>query len=235
MENSTQYDINFFTPHTPFLKEATRLVTIGIVIWFVAVYGFHILLRVIETPTPEKGYIAYEKIYPKLTQGTATLEEQKEMAVIYLGLIGKSVTLQKNAALRNAFTATVYSILPDSEKEALVEATGKLATDKTIDLGYVIKALGVENDLSRKAVVPYALEPLTGGAKGMISPEIPAIMSKYLVHNQSVLTDTIFLGFPFHYFYSAVFLLALFVIICLVYCKAIDKVMKKHEMESEFE
>ncbi len=235
MENGTQYDINFFTPHTPFLKEATRLVTIGIVIWFVAVYGFHILLRVIETPTPEKGYLAYEKIYPKLTQGTATLEEQKEMAVVYLGLIGKSVALQKNAALRNAFTATVYSILPDSEKEMLVEATGKLATDKTIDLEYVIKALGVEKDLSRKAVVPYALEPLAGGAKGMISPEIPAIMSKYLIHNQSVLTDTIFLGFPFHYFYSAVFLLALFVIICLVYCKAIDKVMKKHEMESEFE
>ncbi len=235
MENSSQYDINFFTPHTPFLKEATRLVTIGMVIWFVAVYGFHILLRVIETPTPEKDFLTYEKIYPKLQQGTATLEEQKDMAVIYLSLIGKSVALQKNEALKNAFTATVYSILPDSKKEAFVLTTGKLATDKKIDLEYVIKMLGIENDLSRKAVVPYALEPLAGGVKGMISPEIPAIMSKYLIHNQSVLTDTLFLGFPFHYFYSAVFLLALFVMICLVYCKAIDKVMKKHEMESEFE
>ncbi|MCP3931453.1 MAG: DUF4212 domain-containing protein [Bacteroidetes bacterium] len=141
----------------------------------------------------------------------------------------------KNAALKNAFTAVVYSILPDSEKEMLVEASGKVATDKNVDLSYVIKALGIENDLSRKAVVPYAIEPLQDGVKGMISPEIPKIMSKFLIHNQSVLTDTKFLGFPFHYFYSAVFLLALFVIICLVYCKAIDKVMKKHEMESEFE
>ena len=33
----------------------------------------------------------------------------------------------------------------------------------------------------------------------------------YLVHNQSVLTDLKFLGFPFHYFYTAVFLLILFV------------------------
>ncbi len=235
MDNGTQYDINFFTPHTPFLKEATRLVTIGIVIWFVAVYGFHILLRVIETPTPEKDYITYEKIYPKLSQGTATIEEQTQMANIYLGLIGKSVALQKNEALKNAFTAAVYSILPGSEKEMLVEASGKLADDKKIDLGYVIKALGIENDLSKKAVVPYALMPLAGGVKGTVSPEIPAIMSKYLIHNQSVLTDTKFLGFPFHYFYSAVFLLALFVMICLVYCKAIDKVMKKYELESEFE
>lgn len=235
MENGSQYDINFFTPHTPFLKEATRLVTIGIVVWFVAVYGFHILLRVIETPTPEQDYLTYEKIYPKLSQGTATLEEQQQMANIYLGLIGKSVALQQNDALKNAFTAAVYNILAGSEKEMLIEATGKLATDKKIDLGYVSKALGIENDLSRKAVLPYALMPLAGGEKGMVSPEIPAIMSKYLIHNQSVLTDTKFLGFPFHYFYSAVFLLALFVLICLVYCKAIDKVMKKYELESEFE
>ncbi len=235
MENGSQYDINFFRPHTPFLKEATKLVTIGIVIWFVAVYGFHILLRVIETPTPEKDYLAYEKIYPKLSQGTATLEEQKKMANIYLGLIGKSVPLQKNDALKNAFTATVHSILVGAEKEMLVEATSKLADDKKVDLNYVIKALGIEKDLSRKAVVPYALMPLAADVKGMVNPEIPAIMSKYLIHNQSVLTDTKFLGFPFHYFYSAVFLLALFVIICLVYCKAIDKVMKKYELESEYE
>jgi putative solute:sodium symporter small subunit len=235
MENSTKYDINFFTPHTPFLKETVRLVTIGLLVWAIAVYGFHTLLRIIEKPTPEKAYLTYEKIYPKLTQGTATLEEQKEMGVIYLGLIGKSTALMGNAALKNAFTSVVYSILPDSEKEMLVEASGKIQTDKKVDVRYVVKALGIENDLSRKAVVPYAIMPLQDGVKGMISPEIPKIMSKYLIHNQSVLTDTIFLGFPFHYFYSAVFLLALFVIICLVYCKAIDKVMKKHDMESEYE
>ena len=235
MENSTQYDINFFKPHTPFLKEATRLVTIGIVIWFVAVYGFHILLRMIETPTPEKDYLTYEQLYPKLTQGTASLDKQKIMANIYLGLIGKSIALQKNDALKNAFTSAVYSILPDSEKEMLVATSGKVGSDKKTDVSYIVKALGIENDHSRKAVIPYALMPLSDGVKAMTSPEIPAIMSKYLIHNQSVLTDTKFLGFPFHYFYSAVFLLALFVMICLVYCKAIDRVMKKYKLESEYE
>lgn len=235
MENSTQYDINFFKPHTPFLKEATRLVTIGILVWFVAVYGFHIVLRIIETPTPEKDYFTYERIYPKLSSGTATIEEQKDMANVYLGLIGKSVKLQKNAALKNAFTGAVYSILSDSEKEKLAETTKKLETDKKLDVSFIVKALGIENDHSRKAVIPYALMPLSDGGISMISPEIPQIMNKYLIHNQSFLTDTIFLGFPFHYFYSAVFLLALFVMICLVYCKAIDKVMKKYKLESEYE
>ena len=45
---------------------------------------------------------------------------------------------------------------------------------------------------------------------------LPDIMKLYLTHNQSVLTDTKFLGFPFHYFYTAVFLLILF--ICTLYC-----------------
>jgi hypothetical protein len=46
---------------------------------------------------------------------------------------------------------------------------------------------------------------------------LPEIMSLYLTHNQSVLTDTIFLGFPFHYFYTAVLLLILFVGLCIIY------------------
>ncbi len=235
MENNSQYDINFFTPHTPFLKEATRLVTIGMTIWFLAVYGFHILLKVIEKPTPEANYITYEKLYPKLTAGTATIEERTTMANVYLGLISKSVALQKNTALKNVFTATVYSILSSNQQQNLVVATQQLTTDKSVDLAFVINALGVGNNLSMKAVIPYALEPLTVGVKGMVSPEVPAIMTKYLIHNQSVLTDTKFLGFPFHYFYSAIFLLTLFVLICLVYCKAIDKVMKKYDLEQSFE
>lgn len=235
MENGTQYDINFFRPHTPFLKEATRLVTIGLTIWFLAVYGFHTLMKIIEKPTPEAGYLVYEKVYPKLTAGTATATEKADIARVYLGLIGKSLDLQKNDALKTAFSATVFSLLSSQEQDMLSAAATKLATDKTIDLSYVAEALNIKDNKPLYDVVPYALIPLTAGAQGMISPEIPGIMDKYLIHNQSVLTDTIFLGFPFHYFYSALFLLTLFVLICLVYCKAIDKVMKKYELEQSFE
>jgi putative solute:sodium symporter small subunit len=52
---------------------------------------------------------------------------------------------------------------------------------------------------------------------------LPGIMEKYLVHNQSILTDAKFLGFPFHYFYTAVFLLILFVGLCWLYCVRSDR------------
>ncbi len=233
MEVSTKYDINFFTPHTPFLKDATRLIWIGMTIWFFMTYGFQTLLKVIETPTPEKGYLVYEKVYPKLTQGTASHEELVHIGGVYLGLIGKAVGLQKNAALKNAFTSTVHAILPENEKEKLVAVAAEIATNKKVDIGFIATALGVSSNEALKAAIPYALAPV--GANAMISPEIPKIMDKYLIHNQSALTDTIVLGFPFHYLYTALILLTSFVLICLIYCKAIDKVMKKYDLEQSFE
>ena len=53
------------------------------------------------------------------------------------------------------------------------------------------------------------------------------IMDRYLIHNRSVLTDTIFLGFPLHYFYTAVFLLVLFVGLCLGYCLMMERLEKE--------
>ncbi len=235
MEVSAKYDINFFTPHTPFLKDATRLIWIGMTIWFLATYGFHILLKVIEKPTPEAGYMVYEKVYPKLTQGTASQDEYLGISKVYLSLVGKSVALQKNSALKNAFTATMHEALPTGQKDQLLAAATEAAKNKNVDVGFIAKALGVDNNAAMKAAIPYALTPIDAGSKAMTSPEIPAIMDKFLIHNQSVLTDTIVLGFPFHYLYSALFLLTLFVLICLVYCKAIDKVMKKYDLEQTFE
>lgn len=235
MEVSNKYDINFFTPHTPFLKEATRLIWIGITIWFLATYGFHILLKLIETPTPEAGYITYEKVYPKLSQGTASQEELVDISKVYLSLVGKSVALQKNAALKNAFTSTVFTLLPDSQKDQFLATAKEADSNKKANTEYIAKALSVEGNAAMKAAIPYALAPIAAGSVAMTASEIPGLMSKYLIHNQSVLTDTIVLGFPFHYLYSALFLLTLFVTICLVYCKAIDKVMKKYELEQTFE
>ena len=235
MEDSAKYDINFFKPHTPFLKDATRLIWIGMTIWFFATYGFHILLKVIEEPTPEVGYTVYEKVYPKLDQGEATQEELVRIGNVYLALIGKDVALRNNDALKKAFTSTAHALLPDGQKEKLLATANEAATDKSVDTSFISKALGIDDNASMTAAVPYALTAVTAESLAMTSPEIPTIMDRYLIHNQSVLTDTRVLGFPFHYLYSALFLLALFVIICLVYCKAIDKVMKKYDLEQSFE
>ena len=53
------------------------------------------------------------------------------------------------------------------------------------------------------------------------------IMKLYMTHNQSFLTDSKVIGFPFHYFYTAVFLLILFVILCIVYNLLVEWRLKK--------
>jgi putative solute:sodium symporter small subunit len=59
---------------------------------------------------------------------------------------------------------------------------------------------------------------------------LPEIMKLYLIHNQSFLTDFKFLGFPFHYWYTAQFLLILFVVLCLIYAVTIDKINKEYNV-----
>jgi hypothetical protein len=56
---------------------------------------------------------------------------------------------------------------------------------------------------------------------------LAGIMNLYMTHNRSFLTDSKFLGFPFHYFYTAVFLLILFVGLCIVYNLLIEWRLKK--------
>lgn len=235
MDGTTNYAINFFKPRTAFLKENVRIIIIGISIWAVCVFGFHFLMKIVEQRTPEPGFLVYEQVYPKLTEGTATTEEKVSIARVYLGLIGKSIALQKDDALKGAFTAVVHDVLPAQEKAAFQAATQARANGEKIDVSNVVRVLGIEEDVVLKGVVPFALVPMKDETLSMTAPEIPAIMEKYLIHFQSFLTDSKLFGFPFHYFYSAVFLLVLFNLICLVYCYVIDGVMKKYGMEGENE
>ncbi len=236
MNGNESYNVNFFKPSTPFLKENIRAIVIGLLVWGISVYGFQTLLKILETPTPEAGYGVYQEVYPKLSQGTASLEDKQKISVVYLSLIGKAIPLQKNDTLKGIFTATVHDLIPQEDRAAYLSTIASVQKDKSTDLSLVQEVLGIKDNLALKSVLPFAfLEAIPEEAKSLVSPEIPTIMDKYLIHNQSVLTDTIFLGFPFHYFYTALYLLTLFVVICLVYCRVIDRIMKKYEMESTFE
>lgn len=235
ISSSRDYQINFFTPKTAFLKDNVRIIVVSIVIWAVAVFGFHFLLKAIEKRTPEAGYTVYEQVYPKLTAGTATTQDNINIAKVYLGLIAKSIALQKNESLKEAFTATVSAAIPYAQQEAFKMTANQAATDKSVDITSISALLGIEQDVVLKGAIPFALVPVADKTLNATASEIPGIMDKYLIHYQSGLTDTKIFGFPFHYFYTAVFLLVLFNLICLVYCYIIDGVMKKHGMEGEDE
>ncbi|THB71618.1 MAG: DUF4212 domain-containing protein [Desulfobulbaceae bacterium] len=235
MDESKSYNVNFFKPSTPFLKENIRAIVIGLVIWGVATYGFQILLRIMETPTPEASYVSYQQVAPKLTQGSATTDDLVVAANTYLHLLGKGAATLKNEALRNAFTSTVYALLSDAEKKTLLTVAGQVASDKSANVDFINTALGITDNKAMMAVVPYALTTITPDKMAVTDASLAPLMEKYFIHNQSVLTDTIVFGFPFHYLYTALFLLVLFVLICLIYCQVIDRLMKKYGMESSYE
>ena len=235
MDESKSYDVNFFKPSTPFLRENIRAIVIGLVIWGVATYGFQILLKIMETPTPEAVYVSFQQIAPKLADGSASPEETVTAANFYLSMLGKSTALLGNDALKDAFTSTVYNVLSDAEKKTLLTVAETAATDKTVNVDFINTALGITGNKAMMAAVPYSLSAVTPDKMAMTNDTLTPIMDKFFIHNQSVLTDTIVLGFPFHYLYTALILLTLFVLICLVYCQVIDKMMKRYGMESSYE
>lgn len=235
MDERKSYYINFFRPSTPFLRENIRAIVIGLVIWGVATYGFQILLKVIETPTPEAAYEAYQQYAPNLAQGNASDQEMIAAANLYLALLGKSAVLLKNEDLKNVFTSTVYTLLPAEDKPTFLETASRAVSDKSVDLGSVNNALGITGNKALMSLVPYGLTAIAPDKMTLTNQSLKPVMDKFFVHNQSVLTDTIVLGFPFHYLFTALILLTLFIVICLVYCQVIDKMMKKYGMESSFE
>jgi len=232
MDQSKSYDVNFFKPSTPFLRENIRVIVIGLVIWGVMTYGSQILFKIAETPTPEAVYTSFQQIAPKLADGSATPEEKVTAANFYLAALGKSAALLKNDALKGAFTSTVSSILSDAEKKTLMSVAEKAAAGEKVNVDFINTALGITDNKAMMAVVPYAL---IAGAEKMTDDSLKPVLDKFFIHNQSFFTDTIVFGFPFHYLYTALILLTSFVLICLVYCQVIDKLMKKYEMESSYE
>lgn len=237
MADTKEYDINFFFPRSPFAKDNTKIIASIVIIWALAIYGFHFLMKAIEKPTPEPAYITYESVWENVKSNTATDIEKKDLAKVYLTLLGKYIELRDNAVLKKALTSTIYDILPEEQKEAFIAATRQVVSDKKVNLDNVIDALGLaaDNGFNKLLanVLPYGLDetfdgtPLDKESMDMIPP----IMDKYLIHFQSGLTDTKFLGFPFHYFYTSVLLLVIFCGLCWYYCVVIDKVMEKHGLE----
>ena len=232
MEEKIHYNINFFSPHTPFLKDNVRLIVISVLVWAVAVFGFHLLLKILEKPVKEPAYIAYEKVWP--VRDSATIQQKQELAKSYLTLTGKYISLRSNQAIHASFTQLVHQLLPQEQKAVFLEKvtanTGNQSglTQYKDDIAALLK---IENGLLKEAI-PYTLGVPDPESLKRAETEVPKIMDSHLIHYRSILTDTKVFGFPLHYFYTAVFLKILFCLICLFYCRFIDRIMKKHGLET---
>lgn len=246
-KTTNDYHISFFKPTTPQAKSNRNIVIWLVLIWLVTVFGFHVLLRIVEKPTPEKDYLTFQNVWQQVKKGEATDVEMMKFGKSTLTVLGKIMLSDADKpVLNDALSYSVYQLAPDSLKEELVvrirefEEKRKGITNIS-NPDYISAKKNLSSTLSpilnlnsadiRAKILPLELrsegiEAMTAESKS----QLPLIMKKYMVHNQSFLTDFKFLGFPFHYFYTAVFLLILFVGLCWLYCVFTDRVNAKLEI-----
>ena len=234
MSNSEQYDVNFFRPLSDHAKANKKLIISLATIWAVGVFGFQFLLIIFNEPTAEKSYENFQSVFPKVVEDESASSSMKiDFAKSLLNVLGKNIAVndEHKTILKKSLSWTVASMQPDSISNLFMEEPNQ----KSYDLAN--SSLGLKNAGFDKIMVD--LLPTSIVKLEQISfPEenkagLPEIMKLYLVHNRSFLTDFTFLGFPFHYWYTSQFLLIMFVVLCVIYAKAIGKANTKHDFVEE--
>jgi len=251
MESSDQYNFSIFTPRNLHGKKNRNVIFTMLAIWVVAVFGFQFLLRAIEKPTPEKALTIFETEWSGIASGNEDGADYRALLNSLLMVKGKlTVAASDRELLSEAISTVTFRMVPDSLRPLVMEKVAELEIMHADIAGlkgqlYMDLKFRIQ-DASKNLIT--ILEPHTGyGATSLeasllaaslkkdypvslMEPSLarlPDLMKLYLTHNQSVLTDTKFLGFPFHYFYTAVFLLVLFVVLCIVYNILIEWRLKK--------
>ena len=244
--SKNDYHISFFKPTTDNARRNRNMVVQLILIWAVAIFGFQITLKIIEKPVPEPAYTLFEASWKGIEAGNPGASDMQKAGQAILSVLGKvAIQPAHRQVLDDALSSLAYQL--SAEKEDLIAAVSafEAATESSTvitDEAYVAKknelipVLAGLFDLSpndiRAKIAPLEVKASMMESFDDASKEVlEDLMGLYLIHNRSVLTDTKFLGFPFHYFYTAVFLLILFVGLCWLYCVRTDMFHKKYGIE----
>ncbi len=238
-----EYRISFFKPTTLQALKNRNLIVKLFLIWAVAIFGFQILLRVIEEPVPEEALITFNNAWNNIESDNANVDDYQQAGQSMVQVMGKSsIHLDDYAALRDATGWVLSKVYPESELDELEKDVRHLNA-----LRQQITSLRDQDYLEAKDAIISKASPALGTGENTLlaqllavgldedlkiladanKDKVPGIMELYLIHNRSVLTDTVFLGFPFHYFYTSIFLLVFFVGLCWYYCYRTDKLHAK--------
>jgi putative solute:sodium symporter small subunit len=248
MPQQNHYHISFFKPTTDSARRNRNMVVQLVLIWAIGIFGFQLLLKLLEKPTPEPVYLQFEKSWANITSGQQDISDFQMAGQAALSVLGKvAIAPEHRTVLDHAVSWMAITIADADQERALRVALGEFeqiaaVTSNITDPEYIAK----KNRLIPLLAGLFNLDPQD--VRGKIAPlevklsmmesldadsrnAFEEAMGLYLVHNRSVLTDTIFLGFPFHYFYTAVFLLVLFVGLCWLYCVRTDYFNRKYGIE----
>ena len=242
------YHFSFFKPTSDSARRNRNMVVQLVLIWAVAIFGFQILLKILEKPTPEPAYLVYETYWDDIQAGNINNTNLQNVGQSALSVLGKiSIDPDYRLALDNAVSWMAYNIADSIQKQRLIISLKEFEDIASVTVNITDDTyVGKKNQLIPVLREIFNLHP--DDVRGEIAPlEVKSslmesfdadnrkifeeAMELYLIHNRSVLTDTRFLGFPFHYFYTAVFLLILFVGLTWLYCVRTDMFNKKYSIE----
>ncbi len=237
------HKISFFKPTTQQALKNRNLIIKLFIAWAVAIFGFQVLLKILEKPVPEEALITFSSAWENIESGEADHSDFRAAARSMIQVMGK-LTIQPDhyAALKDGTGWALSKVYPEDELSELQQDVVYLS-----ELREQITSLRDAEYLQTKELIISKAAPALNIGEGTLLAQllaigldenlqvlaeenrakIPQIMSLYLTHNRSFLTDTIFLGFPFHYFYTAVFLLVFFIGLCWIYCYRTDKLHAK--------
>ncbi len=238
--NQQDYHISFFKPTSKSARLNRNMTILLLCIWFVAVFGFQLALRILEKPVPEPTYNEWQDVWPGIRDGNPADHDLQVFAQTTLSVLGKNfIDPEHRAALNNGLSWALFQLVDKETDDLLMEKIRnfesiKSKTENISDPDYIeakkelsglaSPIIGLAPDDVRTTLIAIELVSDHNHALKEENKElIPEAMSRYLIHNESFLTRARFLGFPFHYFYTAIFLLVLFVGLCWLYCVRTDR------------
>lgn len=234
------YRISFFRPTTQRALINRNLTIKLFIVWAVAIFGFQVLLKIFEKPVPEEALVRFTPAWNNVLSGQASEKDYQVAGQSMVQVMGKlTLSRAEFTTIQDGVGWMLSNVYPGDELPGLQQDVQKVNSlreqitslqdseylaAKEVVIGKAAPALGIDESSLLAQLLPLGLTDNMAGITEENKQKIPEIMYLYMTHNRSFLTDTIFLGFPFHYFYTAVLLLVLFIALCWYYCYRIDKV-----------
>jgi putative solute:sodium symporter small subunit len=214
----------------------------------VAIFGFQILLKVLGKPVPEDDYYHFKSGWERISDGNAGTEDLQKASHSALSVLGKiSIDPADRDVLDHFISWTAYRLAGEEQTDILRNKVREfeeiaVAVSDIRDETYLLKKrelisllsdiYGLSTQDIRVRIAPFEIKSAyMDSFPEDLHSRLTGAMGFYMTHNRSVLTDFNFLGFPFHYFYTAVFLLILFVGLCWIYCVRIDMFHRRYGIE----
>jgi len=244
--SQNDYHISFFKPTTESARHNRNMIVQLFIIWAVAIFGFQILLKIIEKPVPEPALALFVSSWTSIEAGTPSAVDYQGAGQAVLSVLGKiAIKADDKLLLKNALSTFAWQLSDQNDEfkskvsafeeiaASITDISDEIYVAKKNELVPVLAGLFGLNELDvRSKIAPLEVKSsLMESFEDSGKDRMVETMGLYLTHNRSVLTDTKFLGFPFHYFYTAVFLLILFIGLCWLYCIRTDMFNKKYGIE----